>query len=510
MEAAGGEVFATMGDGVAAAFSSAEAAVHAAVSAQRALPVAGVAVRMGIHTGEVERVGDDYRGRPVNRAARIAGVAHGGQILLSNLSAGLLGSSPHPVALADLGAHRLRDLAEPERVWQVLHRDLRRQFPPVRGLDTYSNNLPAQRSSLVGRDREIEGVSALVGRHRIVTLTGVGGVGKTRLAIHTAVELLSGFTNVWFVELAKLSDSDDVAGAIALAAGAAAITDPLSTAAALLGGQRTLLVVDNCEHVVDGAAAVVDALTARCPNLSVIATSREPLGIDGEYVVGVLSLDPATTAVELFQQRTAAAGGHLGSVNRSSIEDLCRRLDGIPLAIELAASRTATLGLTAVLGALDDRWALVSQAGRRADGRHSTMWATIEWSYRLLSRDEQRMLQWLAAFPDGFELDAALHVAASMGIDGRHGDGARRLLGAQEHGVLGRPRVRHALSDAGDGAHLRLGAARRARRSCIRASRRSPVGWRRSPICPTTIRATHSSSATRSAWSERPTTGAKR
>ena len=267
--------------------------------------------------------------------------------------------------MADLGAHRLRDLAAPERLWQVVHHGLRYHFPPVRSVDASSNNLPVQRTSLIGREVDIQRVTELIARHRIVTLTGVGGVGKTRLAVHAAADLLSRFTDVWFVELASVADPDGVAGAIAVAAGAAGVADPLSAAAALLGGHRTLLVVDNCEHVIDGAASVVDALTARCPDLSVIATSREPLDVDGEHVVGVVALDPATAAVELFEQRAAAAGADLGLVDRSSIADLCRRLDGIPLAIELAASRTSTLGVATILGALDDRWALLSRAGRR-------------------------------------------------------------------------------------------------------------------------------------------------
>ncbi|MGB8861637.1 MAG: NB-ARC domain-containing protein [Ilumatobacteraceae bacterium] len=413
----GGEVFATMGDGIAAAFTSAEAAVHAAIAAQREMPAVGLAVRMGIHTGEVERVDDDFRGRPVNRAARIMAVGHGGQILLSNLSASLIRSGPSPVELTDLGTHRLRDLTDPEQVWQVLHPDLESAFPTVRGLDTYSTNLPIQRSSLIGREHDVARVIGLVQRHRIVTLTGVGGVGKTRLAVQSAADLLSRFANVWFVELASVADPDDVADAIARTLGASALTDSLAAAGALLCNGRNLLVIDNCEHVVESAAEVIDALTAECHQLSVIATSREALDIDGEHVVAVRSLDSATTAVELFRQRAEAAGADLLQMERPLLEQICRRLDGIPLAIELAAARAATLGVPALVDALDDRFNLLSGGRRRALDRHGTMRTTIDWSYRLLAPDEQRLFQWLALFSNGFELDAARHVAHAMGID---------------------------------------------------------------------------------------------
>jgi predicted ATPase len=436
VEAGGGEVFATMGDGIAAAFSSVDAAVQAAIAGQQAMSPIGLAVRMGVHTGEVERVGTgaatgpggdtdtDFRGRPVNRAARIMAVGHGGQILVSDITAALLRTGPGPVELIDLGARQLKDLDDPERVWQVLHPDLDEQhFPPVRGLDTCSNNLPVQRSSLVGRDDDVARVAALLQQHRIVTLTGVGGVGKTRLSIQAAAEQLERFCNVWFVELASVADPDDVADAIALTVGAAGVNDPLAAASALLAGQHTLLVLDNCEHVVDSAAAVIDALTAGCPNLSIIATSREALGIEGEHVVTVRSLDPAGSAVELFLQRATAAGADLGpaggaaGVEQTDLEHLCRRLDGIPLAIELAAARCATLGLATIIDGLDDRFSLLSGGRRRAIDRHGTMRATIEWSHRLLDPDEQRLFQWLAVFPNGFELDAAHHVAtAGLGL----------------------------------------------------------------------------------------------
>ena len=387
----GGDVFSTMGDGIAAAFTSVDGAVLAAVAAQRQMPSIGLSARMGIHTGEVERVGDDYRGRSVNRAARIMAVGHGGQILLSDVSAALARSGSSRPMLADLGTHRLRDLTDPERLWQVVHPELRGQFPPVRGLDAYSNNLPAQRSSLVGRDRDVQRVIDLTRRHRIVTLTGVGGVGKTRLAVHAAAEMVSDFATVCFVELACVADPGDVADTIGRALGGVAAVDPLAAAAASLAGGRRLLVLDNCEHVIDSVASAIDVLTEACPDLCIVATSREVLGVDGEHVHAVRSLEPATTALDLFRQRAAAAGVDLATLDRASIVELCRRLDGNPLAIELAAARTATLGISTITGALADRLGPTRGARRRADDRHATMRATIEWSYRLLDADEQRM-----------------------------------------------------------------------------------------------------------------------
>ncbi|MET0910439.1 MAG: hypothetical protein ABWZ99_13320, partial [Ilumatobacteraceae bacterium] len=416
---AGGVVFATMGDGIAAAFTSAHAAARAAVAGQRGMPATGLSVRMGIHTGEVEQVGDDFRGRTVNRAARVMGIGHGGQILMSGVTAALVRSEHtdvDPIGLIDLGTHRLRDLADPEHVWQLTHRELSRDFPPVRGVDTFANNLPIQRSSLVGRERDVERVVELVRTHPIVTLTGVGGVGKTRLAVQAAADLLPQYGNVWFVELASVADPDDVADAIALTMGVGAVSDPLGAVAMMLAGTETLLVIDNCEHLVDSAADVIDRLTTACPGLSVIATSRETLGIDGEHVVTVRSLDPATTAVDLFRQRAIAAGADPDTLDHETIEHICRRLDGIPLAIELAAARAATLGVPAIVGMLDDLFNVLSSGRRRAVDRHGTMRATIAWSYRLLPRDEQRMLQWLSVF-NGFELDAAAHVAATLGFE---------------------------------------------------------------------------------------------
>ena len=412
----GGTLFAMLGDGVAAAFSSASAAVRAAVAAQRGLAPLELRVRMGLHTGEVQPAGEDLRGRSVNRAARVMALGNGGQILLSDVTAALVRSGPHPVDLVDLGTHRLRDLAEPERIWQVRHPSLTDAFPPLRGIDAFTNNLPRQRSSFVGREAELRSLVPTVRAHRVVTLTGVGGVGKTRLAVHAAAELVGDFANVWFVPLAAVADSNDVESAVAVAIGTTGTTDPLSAMRTLLAAQRTLLVIDNCEHVVEAAARVADALTASCPELHVLATGREALSIDGEQVVPVRPLDGGTGAADLFRERAAAAGADLTGVEHAAIEQLCTRLDGLPLAIELAAARTPSLGVHGVLRALDEGAPLEGSVRRGVDERHGTLRATIEWSYRLLDDVEQRFFGWLAAFGGGFELDVVDHVATAMGI----------------------------------------------------------------------------------------------
>lgn len=422
VSAAGGEVFATMGDGIGAAFSSARSAASAAVEAQRRLPATGLRSRIGLHTGEARRVGDDYRGRALNRAARIMAVAHGGQIVLSDVTAKLIRTGPVPIDLVDLGTHELRDLCESEHLWQVAHPDLTIDFPAIRSSRPPSRALPRHRTSFVGRDRDVCEIVSLLRTHPIVTLTGTGGVGKTRLAVRAAAEASEigrvgngfddSFVDVWFVDLASITDPTRVAETVARAAGLDGAMRSPRDVAATVGQRRALAVLDNCEHVVEAACEVVDALATECPNLSVLATSREPLLVAGEYIVNVPTLDPASDGVDLFEQRAAASGVHLDPAHATTITRICERLGGLPLAIELAAARVPMFGLHGVEALLDRPFEVLVTRSRRGDERHRTMHATIDWSYRLLERDERWLLERLAVFRGGFDLDAALHIAS--------------------------------------------------------------------------------------------------
>ncbi len=421
----GGTVFATMGDGIAASFPSAEAALDAAICAQLELPALGISVRMGIHTGEAQRAGPDFRGRTLNRAARIMAIGHGGQILLSNVTAAIVTTGPNPVDLVDRGAHDLRDFSEPERIWQVVHPALFTGSAPQGGQRGASSNLPTPRTSLVGRACQVARGVELLGLHRLVTFTGVGGVGKTRLAIQIASEAPARFARVWFVDLTDVSHPDDVPGAIARVLDAGTAPEPLAAARAVLATKPMLLVVDNCEHLVGAAATTVDSLLTVCPDLSVIATSREALGVDGECVTPVQPLDPGTTAVELFHQRARSAGVAPDMVDDDDARLICSRLDGLPLAIELVAGSVAALGTSSIVRLLDERLDVLQSRRRGTADRHGTMHATIDWSYRLLDATEQRLFQWMAVFSNGFELDAAIHVSRALGTDD---DTATRLV----------------------------------------------------------------------------------
>jgi predicted ATPase/class 3 adenylate cyclase len=406
IDARGGWLFKHTGDGVCAAFASARGAIDAATEAQRGL---GLPVRMGIATGEAERRGDDYFGPALNRAARVMAVGHGGQILVSTSTAGLVSG----VDLADLGEHRLRDLSGVERLFQVRADGLAVEFPPLRTVDAVPGNLPAQATSFVGRDIEVKEVAELARSHRLVTLTGVGGVGKTRLAVHVAAELVPDFPDgVWLVELAPVGDPAAVPDAVATALGITPQAGRSVTAsvAETLAGRRVLVVFDNCEHVIDAAADLIETILARSTAPSVIATSREGLRVGAEHLWPVPSLDvregAGSAAVELFVERARAVvpGFSLdGDVDVDAVTEICRRLDGIALAIELAAARMVSMTPVDVLARLNDRFRLLS-GSRRGLERHQTLRQAVQWSYDLLAPDEQSVLAACAVFAGGFDV----------------------------------------------------------------------------------------------------------
>src|SRR6266487_4795329 len=377
------------GDSVFAVFTHGSDAVAAALDIQRAFQKepwprdVPVRVRMAIHTGET---GADYRGPDVNRAARIRAIGHGGQILVSDVTAGLVrGTLPENAALIDLGHHRLRDLAETEHVFQLAHPEFREEFPPLKSLSNFRQNLPVQLTSFVGRERERETVCALINDHRVVTLIGSGGCGKTRLAIQVGAELL------------EQGDAKD---------------DALVRT---LQGTKTLIILDNCEHLVRACADAVSVLVRTGEHVRILATSREPLGLPGESTWRVPSLslpDGATSveevsaceAIQLFVDRAAAAreGFALSAGNAQTIVDICRTLEGVPLAIELAAARMKALSPREIRDRLSDRFRLLT-GGR---GRHRTLRSAIDWSYDLLAEQERGLFRRLSVFAGSFDLVA--------------------------------------------------------------------------------------------------------
>ena len=355
-------------------------------------------------------------------------VAHGGQVVVSGSVEELARDSlPEAVELTDLGEHRLRDLGHPEHVFQVLHPDLPRDFPPLASLETYSTNLPQQLTTFVGRDDELAEVAKALDEVRIVTLTGVGGVGKTRLAVQAAADLLPNFPGgVWLCELGPLSDPAGVPDVLATTLSVPQRPGETLTESvvAALRDRDTLLVLDNCEHLIAPAARLVDAIARSCPGVRVLATSREGLGLSGERLMLVRSLavpdDDAGAdalveceAVRLFVDRAADARRGFAATpeNATAIAQICRRLDGIPLAIELAAARTRMMAPGEIARRLDERFRLLTGGNRTAVERHQTLRAAVDWSYALLDESEQVLLDRLGVFAGGFTLDAAEAVA---------------------------------------------------------------------------------------------------
>ena len=362
IETYGGFLFSHTGDGVVAAFASPKSAVDAAVKAQLALELP---VRMGIATGEAELRDGDYFGTVLNRAARVMAAGHGGQILVADSTAVLLSG----IDLIALGVRRLRDIAKPVEVFQVLAVGLPREFPPLKTRDATPGNLRPQPTSLVGRESELAEVHEAVKAHRLVTLTGVGGVGKTRLALEVAARLVDEFPDgVWFFELAAVTDPAAVPDAVAAVLGITqqpGMSVSESVAAALEGRVR-LLVFDNCEHVLDDAADLIEAILAQSATVRIVATSREGLGVADEQMWPVPSLDLSggldSAAVNLFVERAQSVAPRFSMATpdeAGAVVEICRRLDGIPLAIELAASRMASMTASEVRDRLDDRFRLL-------------------------------------------------------------------------------------------------------------------------------------------------------
>ena len=410
IEAHVGFLFSHTGDGVVAAFASPRSAVDAAITAQRALELP---VRMGLATGEAELRDGDYFGTVLNRAARVMAAGHGGQILVADSTAGLLSG----VDLLDLGPRRLRDVSAPVGVFQVRAPGLRTDFPSLRGVDSNPGNLRPAITSLIGRDAEVSNLQAALRSHRLVTLAGVGGVGKTRLALEVATQLADEFVDgVWFFELAAVADPAAVPDAVAAVLG---ITQQPGksvgeSVASALEGRSRLLVFDNCEHVVDSVADLVAAILAASATVKVLATSREGIGVADEFLWRVPSLDVGA-AVELFVERAQSMVSDTLADEMTAVEDVCRRLDGIPLAIELAASRMASMTAGEVRDRLDDRFKLLV-GSRRGLERHQTLRHAVAWSYDLLDDAEKSLLARCSVFSGGFDLKSACAVA---GFDNR-------------------------------------------------------------------------------------------
>ena len=407
IESHDGFIFSHTGDGVVAAFASPASAVDAAVAAQRALELP---VRMGIATGEAELRDGDYFGTVLNRAARVMTAGHGGQILVADSTAGLLSG----VDLLDLGPHRLRDVPNRITVLQLRAPGLPTDFPPLRGVDPNPGNLRPAITSLIGRDADVSDVQAALRSHRLVTLTGVGGVGKTRLALEVATLVANEFVDgVWVFELAAVPDPSAVPDSVAAVLGT--VQQPAKTVgesiAAALEGRVRLLVFDNCEHVLDAAADLAESILAASATVKMLATSREGLGIAGEQVWPVPSLDVGAS-VDLFVERAHSVAPGFTADNADAVEEICRRLDGIPLAIELAASRMASMSASEVRDRLDDRFRLLVRSRRGLD-RHQTLRQAVAWSYELLEDAEKAALERCSVFTGGFDLESACAIAGS-------------------------------------------------------------------------------------------------
>jgi predicted ATPase/class 3 adenylate cyclase len=499
--ACGGQEMGTEGDSFFVVFASAGDAVRCCVAAQLALcghdwpDGVAVRVRMGLHSGEPVRHEDGYVGLDVHRAARIAATAHGGQVVVSEATRQLVGSGlPAGVSLRDLGFYQLKDLETPERIYQLVAAGLPEQFPPLKSLGAGVaagmagvHGFPAALTSFVGRSGELDEVADLLARHRLVTVTGPGGVGKTRLAGEVARKMAGRFADgVWLAELAPVRDVRGVDDAVAVVFSVTARAGQ-STREALvefLGGKQLLLVLDNCEHVLAEAAALAGNLARSCERLVILATSREGLGIEGERLVPVpplrvpgagadLAAITQAEAVRLFAERAAAVKPSFAvtAVNAEAIAAVVRRLDGIALAIALAAARVSAMTPAELSRRLERSFAVLAAGRRGAVARHQTLRATIDWSFQLLTEPEQRLLARLAVFAGGCTLDATEAVCGGEGIEPDTvfellaSLVARSLVVAEEHGPDSRYRLLETIRQYGEERLERIGEIERWRAS---------------------------------------------
>ena len=419
-----GLIIKTTGDGVHAVFSTAMDAVNASLDAQYEVQTSkliknsevSMLVRMGLHTGEAELRDGDYYGGTLNRAARIMEVAYGGQILLSSVTAALVREHlPENASLLDLGEHRLKNLSRNENIFQLNAPNLPGNFPPLQSPNTIPSNLPTQLSSFIGRDKETVEIKSMLDSARLVTLTGSGGTGKTRLSIEVGTRELTSFPNgVWLLELAPLTDPEQIIPALTQVFGMQ--ENPYVSLETMLRDylrdKKLLLLLDNCEHLIEACAHLADDLLHHCTGLKILASSREALGIVGEMVYSTPSLAD-TESILLFAERAQAANSNfrLSDDNASSVAQICSRLDGIPLAIELAAARAKLLSPEQIASRLDDRFRLLVGGSRTALPRQQTLRALIDWSYDLLSDEEKELLRTVSVFVGGWTLDAVESVA---------------------------------------------------------------------------------------------------
>ena len=415
------------GDSFVVAFARASDAVSCALELQRA-PLAPIRLRIGVHTGEVQlRDEGNYIGPTINRTARLRDLGHGGQILLSGTTEALVIDMLPPNAwLTDLGTHELRGVPRPERVVQLCHPDLCNEFPPLRTMKNVAvQHLPVQLTSFVGRQAELTQIHELLSGNRLVTLTGAGGAGKTRLAIQIAAQMAGEFADgVWSVDLAPITDPELVPLTVARTLG---LPDQpgrstMDTLTRFVADRQMLVVLDNCEHLLDASASLVDALLGAAPGLTLLTTSREPIGVPGEVSWRMPSLSLTDEAIDLFTDRARHARPEfvVTDDNAATVGEICARLDGLPLAIELAAARVRALSPSEILESLHDRFRLLTGGARTAVRRQQTLRASVDWSHALLTEPERVLFRRLAVFQGGFDLDAAQTVAGGGDVQRYH------------------------------------------------------------------------------------------